>query len=54
MCYDVNYDKPKSIKPSLVICIAFPLPTKINRKGVAFHRETSDKTETDALVSMLS
>lgn len=36
----MSYNIPKEVKRPLVICIDFPLPTKINFKAVAICRKT--------------
>lgn len=41
---DVSYNIPKEIKPSLVMCIDFLLPTKISFKGMAICKKTPDMT----------
>lgn len=43
MCCDVSYSKPKEMKPPLVNCIDFPLPTKVNFKAIAICRKTQGR-----------
>lgn len=45
VCSDMSYNIPEEIKPSLVICIDFPLPTKISFKSIAICRKTEDRTD---------
>lgn len=45
MCSDMSYSIPKEIKLSLVICIDFPLPTKISFESIAICRKTEDRTD---------
>lgn len=45
VCSDMSYSIPKEIKLSLVICIDFPLPTKISFKSIAICRKTEDRND---------
>lgn len=51
VCSDVSYNIPTEIKPSLVICIDFPLPTKISFKGMAICRKTQDRIDNWWIIS---
>lgn len=54
MCNGVSYNIPKEIKPSLVACIDFPLPTKIHFKGIAIVGKLKTRLIMSGLFFMLS